>query len=79
MPSNEFGISDNKDIYWAIHRHLDGNYSTRSWAQAVNYEALKAIVFLHKPTVHNESCGYCLEIYPCKTIHLIWIKVQLNA
>ena len=79
MTDNNFGMTENKDIYWRIHRHLDANYSTRSWAQIVNYQALKAIVFLHKPTVLNESCVYCLEIYPCKTIHMIWSKIHDNA
>jgi hypothetical protein len=71
------GINDEKNVYWKIHRHLDANRSTQSWAQLVNYEALKAIVFLHKPTVNNDNCTGCNELYPCKTIALI--RSSINA
>ena len=73
------GLTDEKSVYWQIHRHLDGNRNTNSWAQLVNYEALKAILFLHKPTVHNDNCVYCFELYPCKTVDLIWSKINASA
>jgi hypothetical protein len=76
MPKDEFGITEDKNIYWAIHRTLDGNYDKSSWIRIRYYQALKAITFLHKPSVNDDNCSYCLEFYPCQTTALIWSELD---
>jgi hypothetical protein len=77
MTEENFGLTDEKNVYWSIHRNLDANYSTRSWVRIKYYEALKAITFLHKPSVESDNCSYCLESYPCQTMTLI--RSSINA
>ena len=76
MQNNDYGLTEDKDVYWTIHRILDANYSKESWVKIRYYQALKAITFLHKPSVKDDNCSYCLEYYPCQTVALIWSELD---